>query len=88
MADTAFRRDKDEQFLGCQVRSTCLKPLRLSVHDLNRHLVIPSRVFSVLMILPEWFWVFLLTSPQSPMISATAFSQNSKRQQKEVFCGE
>ena len=44
-------------------RSTCQKPMRLSILVLNRHLAILSRVFSMLGILPEWFLVFLLTSP-------------------------
>ena len=48
---------------GAQVRSTCQKPLRLSILVLNWHSAILSRVFSMLGILPEWFWVFLLTSP-------------------------
>ena len=45
------------------VRSTCQKPLRLSILVLYRHLAIRSRVLSVLGILLEWFWGFLLTSP-------------------------
>ena len=45
------------------VRSTYQKPLRLSILVLYLHLAIRSRVFSMLGILPEWFWVFLLTSP-------------------------
>ena len=47
------------------VRSTCQKPLRLSILVLYLHWAIRSRVLSMLRILPEWFWVFLLTSPQS-----------------------
>ena len=45
------------------VRSTCQNPLRLSVLVFYLHFPIRSRVFSMLGILPEWFWVFLLTSP-------------------------
>ena len=42
---------------------SCQKPERLSILVLYLHLAIRSRVFSILGILPEWFWVFLLTSP-------------------------
>ena len=45
------------------VRSTCQKPLRFSILVLYRHLAIHSKVFSMLGILPEWLWGFLLTSP-------------------------
>ena len=40
-----------------------MKPLRLSILVLYRHLEIRSEVFSMFGILPELFWVFLLTSP-------------------------
>ena len=48
---------------AARVRCRCQKPRRLSILVLNRHLAILSRVFSMWRILPEWFWVFLLTSP-------------------------
>ena len=48
---------------AAEVRSTCQKPERLFILVLYLHLAIRSRVFSMLGILPEWFWAFLLTSP-------------------------
>ena len=53
---------KASSSLAARVRSTCQKPLRLSILDLNQHLAILSRVFSMFGILPECFWVFLLIS--------------------------
>ena len=48
---------------AAQVRSTCQQPLSLFILVFNRHLAILSRVFYMSGIPPEWFWVFLLTSP-------------------------
>ena len=45
-----------------RVRSTCQNQLRLSILVLYRYMALRSRVFSMLGILPEWFWVLLLTS--------------------------
>ena len=46
---------------AARVRSTYLKPLRLSILVFNWYLAILSRVFSMLGMLTEWYWVFLLT---------------------------
>ena len=54
---------KGNKAWAARVRSTRKNPLPLSILVLNQHLVILSRVFSMLGILPEWFWVFWLTSP-------------------------
>ena len=48
---------------AARVRYTCQNALRLSILVLNQILAILCTVFSMLGILPEWFWVFLLTSP-------------------------
>ena len=61
--DTALRGYKGEQFLGCSGYVYLPEALPLSILVLNRHVAILSRVFSMLGILSEWFWVFLLTSP-------------------------
>ena len=62
LEDTALRGYRGEQFLGCSGRFTCQKALRLSILAFNWHLGILFRVFCMLAILPELFWVFLLTS--------------------------
>ena len=49
----------EPRLLGQPARSHCVCPFLV----LYRHLAIHSRVFSMLGILPEWFRVFLLTSP-------------------------
>ena len=47
------------------VRSTCQKPLRLSIFVLERQEAIFSRVEFMIGIDPEWFSVFLFSSPYS-----------------------
>ena len=47
------------------VRSTCKNPLLLSILVLYRQEAILSRVVSISRSDPEWFEVFLFSSPQS-----------------------
>ena len=60
---TTLRGYKCQQLLSCSgFSSTCQKPLRLFILVLYLHLATRSRVLSMLGILPEWLWRFLLTS--------------------------
>ena len=60
--DTALRGYKGEQFLGCSGLVYLPEATGLVHLSFESALSDLSRVFSMLGILPEWFWVFFLTS--------------------------